>query len=71
MVNICWTNRAITNCLKICRKFLLRMEQPRNQQRTGVSNLDAPAPPEGDESDTTEDNNAESEGITNEEAGLE
>ena len=30
-----------------------------------------PAPPEGDESDTTEDNNAESEGITNEEAGLE
>lgn len=37
----------------------------------GVSNLDAPAPPEGDESDTTEDNNAESEGITNEEAGLE
>jgi stage V sporulation protein D (sporulation-specific penicillin-binding protein) len=37
----------------------------------GVSNPDAPAPPEDDEEDTTQDNNAETDGITNEEAGLE
>ena len=37
----------------------------------GVSNPDAPAPPEEDEEDTTQDNNAETDGITNEEAGLE
>ena len=36
-----------------------------------VSNPDAPAPLEDDEAETTEDNNAETEGITNEEAGLE
>ena len=37
----------------------------------GVSNPDAPAPPEDNEEDTTQDNNAETDGITNEEAGLE
>ena len=36
-----------------------------------VSNPDAPAPLEDDEAETTEDNNEETEGITNEEAGLE
>lgn len=36
-----------------------------------VSNPDAPAPLEDDEAETTQDNNAESDGITNEEAGLE
>ena len=36
-----------------------------------VSNPDAPAPLEDDGAETTQDNNAESDGITNEEAGLE
>lgn len=36
-----------------------------------VSNPDAPGPLEDDESETTQDNNAETDGITNEEAGLE
>ncbi len=36
-----------------------------------VSNPDAPAPLEDDDSETTQDNNAETDGITNEEAGLE
>ena len=36
-----------------------------------VSNPDAPAPLEDDEAETTEDNNEETDGITNEEAGLE
>ena len=36
-----------------------------------VSNPDAPAPLEDDEAETIQDNNAESDGITNEEAGLE
>ena len=39
--------------------------------RDTVSNPDAPAPPEDDNSETTQDNNAETDGITNEEAGLE
>ena len=39
--------------------------------RDAVSNPDAPAPPEDDNSETTQDNNAETDGITNEEAGLE
>ena len=36
-----------------------------------VSNPDAPAPLEDDEAETTEDNDEETDGITNEEAGLE
>lgn len=36
-----------------------------------VSNPDAPAPLEDDDEETTQDNNAETDGITNEEAGLE
>ena len=36
-----------------------------------VSNTDAPAPLEDDEAETTEDNDEETDGITNEEAGLE
>ena len=36
-----------------------------------ASNPDAPAPLEDDEAETTEDNDEETDGITNEEAGLE
>ena len=36
-----------------------------------VSNPDAPAPLEDHEAETTEDNDEETDGITNEEAGLE
>ena len=39
--------------------------------RNAVSNPDAPAPLEDDEAETTEDNDEETDGITNEEAGLE
>ena len=38
--------------------------------KEAISDTNVPAPPEEDESDTTENNDMESEGITNEEAGL-
>ena len=38
--------------------------------KESISDTNVPAPPEDDETDTTENNNMESEGITNEEAGL-
>ncbi|MBU5480424.1 cell division protein FtsI [Blautia sp. MSJ-19] len=38
--------------------------------KEAISDTNVPAPPEGDESETTENNDMESEGITNEEAGL-
>ena len=48
--------KAIIRCLQIL---------------SAVSNPDAPAPLEDDEAETTEDNDEETDGITNEEAGLE
>ena len=41
-----------------------------NTLKEAISDTNVPAPPEEDESDTTENNDMESEGITNEEAGL-
>ena len=41
-----------------------------NMLKEAISDTNVPAPPEEDESDTTENNDMESEGITNEEAGL-
>ena len=38
--------------------------------KEAISDTNVPAPPEEDESDTVENNDMESEGITNEEAGL-
>lgn len=38
--------------------------------KEAISDTNVPAPPEEDDSDTTENNDMESEGITNEEAGL-
>ena len=38
--------------------------------KESISDTNVPAPPEEDESETTENNDMESEGITNEEAGL-
>lgn len=38
--------------------------------KEAISDTNVPAPPEEDESETTENNDMESEGITNEEAGL-
>ena len=38
--------------------------------KEAISDTNVPAPPEDDESETTENNDMESEGITNEEAGL-
>jgi len=68
-VTIFWTIAVIIRCLQTW----LPVQESTEADVSGdaVSNPDAPAPLEDDEAETTEDNNAESDGITNEEAGLE
>ena len=44
--------------------------QTGNDLKEAISDENVPGPPEDNEEDTTEDNDMESEGLTNEEAGL-
>ena len=45
-------------------------EQTENDLKEAISDTNVPEPPQDDEEDTRQDNNMESEGLTNEEAGL-
>ncbi len=63
-----WMRKAIIRCLQI---LSVLGSTDADSSGDAVSNPDAPAPLEDDEAETTEDNDEETDGITNEEAGLE
>ena len=64
------TSWMITDSIS-CPQYLIASSSDSDTTlKEAISDTNVPAPPEEDESDTTENNDMESEGITNEEAGL-